>query len=133
MAGNRETRGIGRIGQSMDNLLADLPTNLKEEQVDLILDNGVLRLERIISRGHCSPPGFWYDQSEHEWVTVLQGQALLQIEGESCPRLLSAGDHLLLPSGCRHRVEQTSNTPATVWLALFFSDPEMIPALLNPA
>ena len=27
-----------------------------------------LRIERIVSEGHVSPEGFWYDQDEPEWV-----------------------------------------------------------------
>ena len=35
------------------------------------------RIERIVSHGHISPPDFWYDQDELEFVAVLQGSAEL--------------------------------------------------------
>lgn len=38
------------------------------------------RIERIVSHGHASPPGFWYDQEEAEWVAVLSGEAVLEFE-----------------------------------------------------
>jgi hypothetical protein len=34
-----------------------------------------LRVERIVSLGQASAPGFWYDQAEGEWVLVLAGAA----------------------------------------------------------
>ena len=34
-----------------------------------------IRIERIVSRGHTSPPDFWYDQPQAEWVIVLAGSA----------------------------------------------------------
>ena len=36
---------------------------------------GATRVERIVSKGNCpSEAGFWYDQAENEWVTVLAGK-----------------------------------------------------------
>lgn len=78
------------------------------------------RLERIHSCQACSPEGFWYDQSEHEWVTLLQGSALLQFADEASPRPLSRGDGLLIPAHRRHRLLATDPAPGTVWLALFW-------------
>ena len=55
------------------NLFADIPTDLPEELAETLLTDGDVRIERIVSRGHCSPGGFWYDQDRHEWVVVLRG------------------------------------------------------------
>jgi cupin 2 domain-containing protein len=104
------------------NLLAsaELPP-AGEERTTVLLQTPQLRLERIHSNAASSPEGFWYDQSEHEWVLLLQGSALLHLEGEPTPRNLSRGDQLLIPAGCRHRVEATDPAPGTVWLALFWA------------
>lgn len=59
----------------MNNLFADLPTDLPEELVEVLTENKHVRIERIISTGHASPDDFWYDQDEHEWVVVLKGEA----------------------------------------------------------
>src|SRR3979411_679094 len=77
-----------------------------------------LRLERIVSHAQASPEGFWYDQEWAEWVIVLKGSAGLHFEGESAPRVLSAGDYLDIPAHTRHRVAWTDATEPTVWLAL---------------
>ena len=37
-----------------------------------------LLVERIISHGHATPEGEWYDQERDEWVVVLEGEARLQ-------------------------------------------------------
>ena len=44
----------------MNNLFADLP----EELVEVLAENNHVRIERIISIGHGSPDGFWYDQEK---------------------------------------------------------------------
>ena len=102
------------------NLLADLPTKLAEEDLQVLLEAGEVRIERIISIGQASPPGFWYDQDQAEFVVVLAGQARLLIEGEAAPRALGPGDYLYLPAHCRHLVEWTDPATPTVWLAVHF-------------
>lgn len=79
-----------------------------------------VRIERIVSTGQSSPPGFWYNQDEGEWVMVLQGEAHLHLAGEATPRILRAGDYLDLPPHCRHRVAWTTPEAPTVWLAVFY-------------
>ena len=58
--------------QSPDNLFADLPTALPEELIEVLAENQHVRIERIVSTGHTSPEGYWYDQDEAEWVVVLK-------------------------------------------------------------
>ena len=101
------------------NLLAGLPTALDAEEITDLLRAPGVRLERIVSTGQASPPGYWYDQEEVEWVMVLKGAARLEIEGEAEDRVLGPGDHLTLPAHCRHRVSWTDPDQPTVWLALF--------------
>jgi cupin 2 domain-containing protein len=101
------------------NLFGDLPAALPAERVDVLLETPHLRLERIVSTGHATPPGAWHDQDRDEWVVVLRGRARLRIEGEAGDRALAPGDHLLLRAHVRHRVEWTSPHEPTVWLALF--------------
>ena len=104
----------------MNNLLAAVPDALDAEQVvDLLRAPGV-RIERIVSTGQASPPGFWYDQEQGEWVALLQGEAGLTIEGEAV-RHLVAGSFVHLPAHCRHRVEWTSAAPPAVWLAVHYA------------
>lgn len=103
------------------NLFAQLPgATLAEEQVDPLLVSNGLRLERIVSRGQASPPGFWYDQAEAEWVVLLRGAAGLRFEDEDEVRTLKPGDWLLIDARRRHRVEWTDAAGPTVWLALHF-------------
>ena len=73
------------------------------------------------SNGASSPDGFWYRQSEHEWLTLLRGSARLRLEDPDEQVELSVGDQLTLPAGRRHRVERTDADPGTVWLALYWN------------
>jgi cupin 2 domain-containing protein len=100
------------------NLFDDLPDRLPSERVDVIVDAPGVRIERIVSTGHMTPPGEWYDQDADEWVVVLRGRARVRLEGEPDARDLYPGDHLLLPAHVRHRVEWTDDGGPTVWLAV---------------
>lgn len=105
----------------MNGLFADLPPGrLTDERLDTLLARPGLRIERIVSTGQCSPPGFWYDQAEGEWVAVLQGEARLRFADEPADRHLRAGDHLDIAPHRRHRVEWTQPDAPTVWLAVFY-------------
>ena len=98
---------------------SELAGRVDEAVQPLVVGNG-LRLERIVSHGQVSPPGFWYDQAEAEWVTVLRGGARIRIDGQADVVMLRAGDSILLPAHCRHRVEWTDPDQPTIWLALYF-------------
>ena len=100
------------------NLLADIPSRLDDERVTDLLSRPGVRIERIVSTGHASPPGFWYDQPQDEWVLLIAGSAGVLIEGEAATRILRAGDWLELPAHVRHRVEWTEADKPTVWLAV---------------
>ncbi|MGH7314518.1 MAG: cupin domain-containing protein [Candidatus Rokuibacteriota bacterium] len=104
----------------MTNLFADLPRSLPAEQFDLLVAAGRLRLERIISTAHATPPGRWDDQDTDEWVVVLRGSAGLRFEGSDDVVVLREGDHLIIPAHRRHRVEWTDAQQPTVWLALHY-------------
>jgi cupin 2 domain-containing protein len=104
----------------LHNLFSAIPPPVKDELSNILVDDQHIRIERIVSHGHASPPGFWYDQEEAEWVIVLKGRALLAIEGDAPPVALAAGDYLNIPPHCRHRVEWTDPETDTVWLAVFY-------------
>ena len=103
------------------NLFADSPAKLRDELVEAVVRRDAVRIERIVSRGHASPPGFWYDQDEDEWVAVIAGAARLEIaDGDAVRTLeLGPGDWIDLPRRCRHRVAWTAPGTDTVWLAVF--------------
>ncbi len=94
----------------------------QDEVTETLEENEHVRIERIVSGGHSSPPGFWYDQDEHEWVMLLHGEARLLFEGDTEPLLLKPGDHVNIPAHRRHRVEWTTPHEPTVWLAVFSRD-----------
>ena len=103
---------------STGNLFADIPARLSQEEITTLMSAPDLRIERIVSRGQSSPPGFWYDQAQAEWVIVLAGAALVMFEGDSAAIRMEPGDHVHIPAHRRHRVEWTDPAQATVWLAV---------------
>jgi cupin 2 domain-containing protein len=100
------------------NLFEDIPGTLPEEFLQEILNRDNVRIERIVSRGHRSPEGFWYDQAWDEWVLVIRGRAVVEIEGQPQAVALGPGNHLLIPSHTRHRVAWTDDNNDTIWLAV---------------
>lgn len=106
----------------MPNLYADLPKEgLPDELFATLLSRDGIRIERIVSTGHASPPGFWYDQPEEEWVVLLTGAAALRFEDETDVRQLKPGDWIFIDRHRRHRVDWTDPGNPTVWLAVYFS------------
>jgi len=102
------------------NLFDGLPAELPAELMETIARGRGTRVERIVSRGHASPAGFWYDQEEDEWVLVVRGRAHLRFADDEAPVALGPGDHLHIPAHARHRVEWTDPEQDTVWVAVFW-------------
>lgn len=113
----REARGMAMLLRSMPNLW-NLPNPLPCVEVfETLAETSGCRVERIISTGQVTPPGTWLEQDWDEWVVLLKGEATLGFADQPGQRLV-AGDHLLIPAGTRHRVEQTSQHPPCLWLAV---------------
>lgn len=105
------------------NILADIiPRGATEEFTTLLTMRGV-RIERIVSHGHTSPTGFWYDQPHDEWVLLVQGSATLEFADGDIS--LERGSYYFIPAHRRHRVAWTDPTQPTVWLAIHIEIPEV--------
>ena len=102
------------------NIYQSLPDDLADEWVETMAISEDIRVERIVSRGHASPAGFWYDQSENEYVLLLKGSAVLRFKGKKEPVRMVPGDYLVIPKHRKHRVESTDPAEDTVWLAIFY-------------
>jgi len=89
------------------------------EWFDPLLRQGPVRIERIVSHGHCSKEAFWYEQDEPEWVLVASGRARLRLADPDEIVELGPGDWLYLPPLRQHRVEWTTPDEPTVWLAVW--------------
>jgi len=102
------------------HLRDDWPADLSQEVFLTLLSTPHVRIERIVSHGHASPEGFWYDQPTGEWVLLLEGAARLRFEGEE-PFEMKPGSFINIPAHKRHRVEWTSDVQTTVWLAVHYT------------
>ncbi len=100
----------------MKNLFDIEGLSTNAEQFEDLFANKQVRIERIVSFGHATPAGEWYDQEETEWVSLLKGTStLLYADGRVTEMI--AGDTVLIPPHERHRVEAVSDD--AVWLAVF--------------
>jgi cupin 2 domain-containing protein len=102
------------------NLFSSVPDARAAEIVEVLLSRPPVRIERIVSLGQASPPGFWYDQEEGEWVMLLAGAARLRFADEAEARLLDPGDFIDIAPHRRHRIDWTDPTTPTLWLGVFY-------------
>ena len=118
--GRRWGDSISSATKGRDSLLAGaIPAQGKETSQTLI-ETADFRLLLLHSCSACSPPGFWYDQTEAEWVCLLQGSARLQFADEQVEHELNRGDSLMIAPHRRHRLVATDGGQGTIWLALFW-------------
>ncbi|MDX8388156.1 MAG: cupin domain-containing protein [Ghiorsea sp.] len=101
------------------NIFENIPKNIKNEFFETILDKNNLKIERIVSKGHTSPEAGWYDQTQDEWVIVLQGAATLTFENGE-PVGLEAGSYLNIPAHTKHKVSWADPQVETVWLSIYY-------------
>jgi cupin 2 domain-containing protein len=103
------------------NIYTDIPEVMSNEFFQILHKTSNMKIERIISRGHSTPAGQWYDQDSDEWVILLKGQATLSYEDTTQPVNLSTGDYLFIPAHTKHRVDWTHQSCESIWLAIHFN------------
>ena len=117
-------RSYGRLSSgdmtNAPNIFTELPSDLPKELFTKLLQAPGIRIERIVSQGHCSPDGFWYDQDQAEWVLVLKGAARIQFADRVLE--LRPGDFVNISAHQRHRVAWTTPDEPTIWLAVHYRD-----------
>ncbi len=99
------------------NLLHPLPETGRDEAFEDLLRRPEARIERIVSRGHTTPPGEWFDQDRDEWVMVVEGEGEIEFTEPAKSICLKPGDWIFIPAHHRHRVARTADP--TVWLAVW--------------
>jgi cupin 2 domain-containing protein len=109
-----------RSSAAMRNIYSNIPDHGPTEEVMELLSRPGLRIERIVSNGHATPAGQWYDQPHAEWVMVVCGAARLRFEDQMKELEMRAGDMVDIPAHRRHRVEWTDPAVSTVWLAVHY-------------
>ena len=102
----------------VDNIFKDIPGQLKDELFQTLLQRDNFRIERVVSKGHITPVGQWYDQAWDEWLILLQGQAVLCYQKNNAKITLNTGDYLLIPAHTKHRVDWTLPDDNSIWLAI---------------
>jgi cupin 2 domain-containing protein len=94
--------------------LPELP--LSDDLTTILAENKNVRIEHIISTGQISD---WYDQTESEFVLLLEGNAVLEFADGRVVKM-TKGDTILINPHERHRVSFTSSEPPCVWICVFF-------------
>ncbi|MBS1257614.1 MAG: hypothetical protein MAG551_00658 [Candidatus Scalindua arabica] len=100
------------------NIFSGIKNQSPEEIFETIIKTNQLKIERIVSHGHATRKGYWYDQDNDEWVIVLKGSAGLIFEGNRKEVIMKPGDYVNIPAHQKHRVEWTDANEETIWLAV---------------
>ena len=126
-----------------ENIFSKIPKDIPEELFEKIVESKDVKIERIISRGHTTKEGKWYNQDKNEFVIVLKGYAVIEYKDivkdkslsldsqrQTGERLMSVdygkkikmnvGDYLIIPAHVKHKVVKTSDKEETIWLAVFY-------------
>lgn len=101
------------------NIFESIPGDLAQECFTTLAQAQSVKIERIVSKGHASRSGDWYDQADNEWLIVIKGQAILSFASES-DIYLDVGDYLNIPARKKHRVKWTPSDVETIWLAVHY-------------
>jgi cupin 2 domain-containing protein len=117
-----ETGTARMFPTAIANIFSDLPSDRSREEFKALASSTNVRIERIVSYGHATPEGEWYDQERDEWVLLLSGSAGLLFEGDEAPRVMHQGDYVMIPAHCRHRVAWTDSAETSIWLAVHFGE-----------
>lgn len=102
------------------NIYRDVPADLPEELIELLAGGRDVKIERIVSKGHCSAEDSWYDQEQSEFVLLLKGLASIRFKDDDRCIVLGPGDYINIKPHELHRVESTGSDGETVWLAVFY-------------
>ncbi|GAB3386858.1 cupin domain-containing protein [Lysobacter fragariae] len=94
------------------NLFADASAPAQGERFETLLSHRNLVIERILTSG--TPGQDEYVQAQDEWVVLLQGDAVLEVDGASVQ--LQSGDYLFLAAGVPHKMLGASQ--GALWLAV---------------
>lgn len=93
-------------------LLPPAQAPVSGERLEQVLARRNLVIEQILSGGSDEPQA--YAQEQDEWVAVLAGAAVLEIDGQR--QAMGPGDWVFLPAGVPHVVLETA--AGTSWLAV---------------
>ena len=93
------------------NIYENINFDKDKEIEDLIFENDKIKILRTSSLDQVTD---YYDQKELEIVKIVEGSAILEIEGEEIK--LKKGDILPIPP---HQVHKVTYQDHVVWLCIF--------------
>ncbi len=99
----------------MTNLFDYKTPTSGSEDLNELFSNKKVTINRIVSNQ--LENGSWYEQQEDEWLVLLEGEAILEMDEALIS--LKKGDTLYIPAFKLHRVQKTSSN--TLWLTIHFN------------
>jgi cupin 2 domain-containing protein len=97
---------------NVGNLFSDTSPPCEGERFQTLLAREGLVIERIVSSSRIASTMCMQEQDE--WVVLLRGQAVLDVDGQRVP--MDSADYVFLPSKTPHTVQSVSD--GALWLAV---------------
>lgn len=92
----------------------------EEVQVEAILNNNVIKLERIVARGQASKAGLFCPQTDNDFLIQLKGDLQLEYQGQKKLVNLVPGEYKITTPNENNRIQSTSKGVDSVWLKASF-------------
>ncbi len=99
----------------MQNIYDYVQPKEGDELLSKLLSSEKVTINRIVSNQ--LENGGWYEQEEDEWLILLEGEAILEMDSEEIT--LKKGDTLFIEAMILHRVKKTSTN--ALWLTVHIS------------
>src|SRR5262245_33972682 len=88
--------------------------------LETLYENKQVKIERVTAFGQISPPGEFAPEPSFEFIHLLKGHLVVEIEGEAEKVNLKPGDYMIKTEKQRGRADYTSVHEETVWLKVSF-------------
>jgi len=88
--------------------------------IETLFENKQVKIDRITAFGQISPPGEFAPEPSFEFIHLLKGQLVIEIEGEADKVSLKPGEYTIKTQKQRGRADYTSVHEETVWLKVSF-------------
>ena len=104
----------------LKNIFSNIPKSLSDELFKELVSSENCKIERIISKGHKTEEGKWYNQDKNEFVIILKGNAELLFKENNKTIKMKEGDYINIPPRTKHRVTKTDPNKETIWLTIHY-------------
>jgi quercetin dioxygenase-like cupin family protein len=88
--------------------------------IETLFENKNVKIDRVRARGQITPPGEFAPEPSYEFILLLEGQLVLEYDGEPEKRDLRPGDYAIKSPNQKTRADYTAEDEETVYLKVSY-------------